>query len=68
MKGTPIYDEYQEAYRAHRNIRRQHEARLKEVKARYKMEQRVTDIQRRLRGLSIAEQDQMKAEDYIFIE
>lgn len=24
-KGTPMYDEYQEAYRAHRNIRRRQE-------------------------------------------
>lgn len=69
MKGTPIYDEYQEAYRAHRNIRRRHEeARLKEVKANYKTEQPVLDIQRQLRGLPIAEQDRMEAEDHIFVE
>lgn len=69
IKGTSVYDEYQEFYRTHRNIRRRHEkARLTEVKARYKTEQPVIDIQRQLRGLPIPEQDRMKAEQYIFVE
>lgn len=69
MKGTPIYNIYQEAYWAHRNIRPLHEeAGLKEVKARYKTEQPVIDIQRQPRGLPIVEQDRMKAEDYAFLE
>ena len=69
MKGTPVYDEYQNTYHAHRNMkRRREEALLQEVKARYKREQPVIDIQRQLKGLPSAELEKAKAEDYVFVE
>lgn len=44
MKGTPVYDRYQKAFQAHRNMKRRQEAALlQKVKARYKKEQPVTD-------------------------
>ena len=68
MKGTSVYKEYQTAYHAHPNEkRRQEKALLKEVRARYKGDQPVIDIQRQLTGLPMAEQETMKAEEYIFV-
>jgi len=64
MKGTPVYKEYQKTYHAHRNEkRRQEKALLKEVRARYKGDQPVINIQRQLTGLPMAEQETMKAEE-----
>lgn len=69
MKGTSIYDNYQRAYHDHRNTRRRHgKVLLKEVKARYKREQPVIDIQRQLKGLPIIEEKTVGAEDYVFAE
>lgn len=69
MKETPIYHEYQKAYLAHRNIkRRQEKALLQEVKARYKKEQPVIDIQRQLKGLLSAAPETATVEDYVFVE
>lgn len=56
MKGTPLHHHYQQAYRAHRNLKRRLEkALLVKVKERYKIEQPVIDIQRQLKGLPVAE-------------
>ncbi len=69
MKGTSVYNKYQKVYQAHRNMkRRQEEALLQEVKARYKREQPVIDIQRQLKGLPLVELETAKAEDYVFEE
>ena len=69
MKGTSLHHEYQNAYRTHRKVQRRYEgAFLKEVRARYKVEQPVIDIQRQLKGLPVAEEEERKAEDYIFVE
>jgi hypothetical protein len=68
-KGTPLYDQYRQAYQAHRNLRRRHEkALLIEVKERYKKEQPVIDIQRQLKGLPVAEQENLQAAEYVFAE
>ena len=67
-KGTPIYREYQEAYLAYRNMkRRQEKALLREVKARYKKEQPVIDIQRQLNGVLSVELE-TTVEEYVFAE
>ncbi len=69
MQGTSLYDKYQKACRTHRNaIRRHEEAFLKEVRAKYKVEQPVLDIQRQLKGLPVTEERKMKTEDYVFVE
>jgi len=69
MKGTPLHHVYQETYQIHRNaIRRHEQAFLKEVIARYKVEQPVIDIQRQLRGLPVIEAKEMRTEDYVFVE
>ena len=68
-KGTPLYDQYRQAYQAHRNLRRRHQkALLMEVKERYKKEQPVIDIQRQLQGLPVTEQDNLQAAEYVFAE
>ena len=68
-KGTPIYDEYQKVCLAYHNTKRRcEEAILREIKARYKKEQPVIDIQRQLENLSTVESKEMKAENYIFVE
>ncbi len=68
-KGTPVYDEYQKAYRAHRNQKRRlEESLLKEVKARYKREQPVIDIQRQLKGLPLVDEETVKTAAYVFAE
>ena len=68
-KGTPLYNDYRQAYQAHRNLRRRHEkAMLKEVKERYKKEQPVIDIQHQLKGLPIAELGNLQAAEYVFAE
>ena len=68
-KGTPVHEEYQKAYRAHRNQKRRlEESLLKEVKARYKREQPVIDIQRQLKGLPIVAEETVNAEAYVFAE
>ena len=69
MKGTPIYNEYQKVYLAHRNMkRRQEKALLPEMKARYKKEQPVIDIQRQLKGLLSVEPETATVEDHVFVE
>ena len=69
MKGTAIYNEYQTAYLAHRNMkRRQEKALLQEVKARYEREQPVIDIQRQLKGLLSVKPETATVEDYVFVE
>lgn len=69
IKGTPIYHEYQKAYLAYRNMkRRQEKALLQEVKARYKKEQPVIDIQRQLKGLLSVAPETATVEDYVFME
>jgi len=68
-KGTPLYNHYRQAYQAHRNLRRRHEkALLTEVKERYKKEQPVIDIQHQLKGLPVAEQENLQAAEYVFAE
>ena len=68
-KGTPLYNQYRQAYHAHRNLRRRHEkALLIEVKERYKKEQPVIDIQHQLKGLPVAEQENLQVVEYIFAE
>ena len=68
-KGIPLYDHYPQAYQAHRNLKRWHEkALLIEGKERYKKEQPVTNIQRQLKGLPVAEQDASQAAEYVFAE
>ena len=68
-KGILIYDHYRQTYQAHRNLKRRHEkALLTKVKERYKKEQLVIDIQRQLKGLSIAEQEAFQATEYVFEE
>lgn len=67
MKGTSAYNKYQKVYQAHRNMkRRQEEVLLQEVKARYKREEPVLDIQRQLKGLPSVELETAQAEDYVF--
>lgn len=70
MKGTPIYDQYKKACDDHRKNRRRHEkACLKDVKAKFKKEQPVIDIQRQLKGLSPIEVDAaLETKHYIFTE
>ena len=69
IKGTSVYDDYQQAYHAHRNTKRRHEKTLlKEVVARYKKEQPVLDIQRQLKGLPVVEEEMIQAEEYAFME
>lgn len=69
MKGTPLYYEYQKTYLIHRNaVRRQEQAFLKEIIARYKVEQPIIDVQRQLRGLPMAEEKETKTEDHVFVE
>ncbi len=69
MKGTPLHHVYQETYQIHRNaIRRHEQAFLKEVIARYKVEQPIIDIQRQLRGLPMVEEKEVRTEDYVFVE
>ena len=68
-KGTPLYDHYRQAYKAHRNLRRRQEkALLIQVKERYKKEQPVIDIQRQLKGLLVVEQKALQAAEYVFLE
>ena len=68
-KGTSLYDEYRKASHAHRNMKRRcTEALLKEVKAKWKKEQPVIDIQRQLKGLPIASEATMEVENYILAE
>ena len=68
-KGTPSYDQYQRAYRAHRNSRRRREkALLVDVKERYKKEQPVIDIQRQLKGSPVAERKAIKTAEFVFVE
>ena len=68
-KGTPIYSEYQQCYHTYRNTRRRlQEALLIEVKANYNKEQPVIDIQQQLKGLPVAEQEALQAEEYVFVE
>ncbi len=68
-KGTPVYEEYQRAYRAHRNQKRRlEESLLKEVKARYKREQPVIDIQRQLKGLPVVDEETIETAAYVFVE
>ena len=67
MKGTSVYNKYQKVYQAYRNMKRlQEEALLQEVKARYKREQPVIDIQRQLKGLPLVELETAMAENYVF--
>lgn len=69
MRGTPLYNHYRQAYQAHRNLKRRLEkALLTEIKERYKREQPVTDIQRQLKGLPVAEQENLQAAQYVFAE
>lgn len=69
MKGTPVYDKYQQVSRDHRNMKRRHEeALLKEVIAKYKREQPVIDIQRQLKGLPVADKETVQVENYAFID
>lgn len=69
IKGTPLHHHYRQAYRAHRNLKRRLEkVLLKEVKERYKKEQPVIDIQRQLKGLPVAEQESLRAVEYVFAE
>ena len=68
-KGTPLYDNYRQAYQAHRNLRRRHEkVLLTKVKERYKKEQPVIDIQHQLKGLPIAELENLQTAEYVFAE
>jgi len=68
-KGTPLYDHYQQAFRAHRNSKRRHKkALLIEVREKYKKEQPVIDIQRQLKGLPAAKQEAIQAAEYVFAE
>ncbi|KAL8779811.1 MAG: hypothetical protein Q9194_001236 [Teloschistes cf. exilis] len=56
-------------YQALRNLRRRNEkALLTEVKERYKKEQPVIDVQRQLEGLPVAEQEALRAAEYVFAE
>ena len=67
--GTLISVEYQKVCSAYRNTKRRcEEATLREVKARYKKEQPVIDIQRQPENLPAAGSKDMKAEAYIFVE
>lgn len=69
MKGTLLYNHYRQAYQAHRNLKRRLEkALLIEIKERYKKEQPVIDIQRQLKGLPVAEQENLRAVDFVFVE
>ncbi|KAL8626100.1 hypothetical protein Q9189_008220 [Teloschistes chrysophthalmus] len=69
MKGTLLYSHYRQTYQALRSLRRRHEkALLTEVKERYKKEQPVIDIQRQLEGLPAAEQEALRAAEYVFVE
>ncbi|KAL8799611.1 MAG: hypothetical protein Q9182_005762 [Xanthomendoza sp. 2 TL-2023] len=69
IKGTLLYSHYRQTYQALRNLRRRHEkALLTEVKERYKKEQPVIDIQRQLKGLPVAEQEALRAAEYVFAE
>ena len=69
MKGTPLYDDYWQAYQAHHNLKWQHEkALLADVKERYKKEQPVIDIQQQLKGLPVAEQEAFQAAEYVFVK
>ena len=69
MKGTSLHHQYQNTYRTYRKVQRRYKAAfLKEVRARYKVEQPVIDIQRQLKGLPVAEEKEKKAEDYLFVE
>ncbi|KAL9580256.1 MAG: hypothetical protein Q9203_006373, partial [Teloschistes exilis] len=52
-----------------RNLRwRQEKALLTEIKERYKKEQPVIDIQQQLKGLPVAEQEALRAAEYVFAE
>lgn len=69
MKGTSLHHVYQEIYQIHRNaIRRHEQAFLKEVIARYKVEQSIIDIQRQLRGLLVIEAKEIRTKDYVFVK
>ena len=68
-KETPLYNHYRQTYQAHRNLRRRHKKTLlAEVKKRYKKEQSVIDIQHQLKGLPVAEQENLQVVEYIFAE
>ena len=68
-KGLSVYYEYQKACRDYRNRkRRQEKALLEEVKARYKREQPVIDIQQQLKGVPLAIEKRTKAKFYVFPE
>ena len=69
MRGTPLYNQYRQAYQAYRNLKRRLEkALLFEVKEKYEKEQPVIDIQRQLNGLSVAEQENLRVVDFVFAE
>ncbi|KAL8766093.1 MAG: hypothetical protein Q9194_006371, partial [Teloschistes cf. exilis] len=69
MKGTLLYSHYRQTYQALRNLRWRHEkALLTEIKERYKKEQPVIDIQQQLKGLPVAEQEALRAAEYVFAE
>ena len=69
MKGTLLYDNYRQAYQAHRNLKRRYEKSLLiEVKERYKKEQPVIDIQRQLKGIPVADHKSLRTADYVFAE
>lgn len=64
-----MYDDYQQAYYNHCNIKQRHKKTLlKEVIARYKKEQSVLDIQRQLKGLPVVEEKIIQAKEYVFIK
>ena len=69
MKGTVVYNEYQKASQVYCNTKWQQEAALlKEVKARYKREQLVINIQQQLKGLPLVSEKMVRVKDYIFTE
>ncbi|KAL8762541.1 MAG: hypothetical protein Q9194_007527 [Teloschistes cf. exilis] len=64
MKRTLLYSHYRQIYQALRNLRRRYEkALLTEVK-----EKPVINIQRQSKGLSVAEQEALRAAEYVFAE
>ena len=68
LKGTALYGRYQKAYHTYRNTKRRHEESfLKEIKAKYKREQPVIDIQRQLKGLPVIDKPAVDRH-YVFTE
>lgn len=69
IKNTFVYKKYQKVYRAHRNKKWRYEkSLLKEIKARYKREQSMINIQRQLKELSLVDEKTIKTAAYVFIE